>query len=391
MTSELQPCLPAVAADGDTADPERLGTGILPSQALRRFVQRRVLRAITPIDESQIQPASLDLRLGASAYRMRASFLPGADATVNEKIAQYAMHEVQLDDGAVLERGCVYVVRLEESVHLPRDYYCVGNPKSSVGRLDVFTRLIADGATEFDLVRTGYQGPLYAEISPLTFSIVVRRGSRLSQLRIKRGSPVFGRDARRRLHEQVLEPSSHDNRGIEPTLRGALPITINLRAHGGSNLIGYRARRHAPLLDIDRVGHYAPTDYWETITAADDGSLILDPDHFYVLASREAVAVPPDHAAEMVAYDTLFGEFRVHYAGFFDPGFGYGPSPEHGARAVLEVRSHDVPFMVEHGQLIGRLAFEPLAAQPDKTYGADIGSSYQRQGLALSKHFRTAP
>ncbi|HLI11066.1 MAG TPA: 2'-deoxycytidine 5'-triphosphate deaminase [Alphaproteobacteria bacterium] len=360
-------------------------TGILPYQALKELIRNKEIVAAAELTEAQIQPASIDLRLGNVAYRVRASFLPGEGFTVRDKIDLFGMHKIDLAQGAVLETGCVYIVPLLERAALSSRISGLANPKSSVGRLDIFTRLITDNATEFDRVPAGYEGPLYAEISPRTFSIVVRTGSRLNQLRLRRGSPAYSDaelyrlQAQQQLVDRALEPR-HVQRG--------LPVTVDLGGEAGQALIGFRAKKHADLIDLDKVGHYEPRDYWEPIFAARERAIILNPDDFYILASKEAVNVPPDHAAEMVAYDTLVGEFRVHYAGFFDPGFGHAAQGAQGTRAVLEVRSHDVPFMIEDGQLVGRLVYERLTDAPDKLYGAAIGSAYQRQGLQLSKQFK---
>ena len=358
--------------------------GVLPSQDIRRLVSKGSIRGIEAIVEEQIQPASLDLRLSSKAYRIRASFLPGRSANVEEKIAEFAMHEIDLQNGAVLEKGCVYLVQLMESLDLDKSTTALANPKSSVGRLDIFTRLITNHSGEFDRVQAGYRGPLYAEVAPLTFSVVVRKGDRLSQLRLKLGSPTLGEPGLADLHTKPAQQQPSD----EQPVRGALPITVDTRGQGKSALIGYKARKHAPLIDIGRIDYYDAQDYWEPIHAGRGFGLVLNPDDFYILASKEPVAVPPDHAGEMVAYDTLVGEFRVHYAGFFDPGFGDPGGGGAGSKAVLEVRSHEVPFMLEDGQIVGRLIYEKLAAPPDKLYGGNIGSSYQRQGLQLSKQFR---
>ena len=358
--------------------------GVLPSQDIRRLVSNGSIRGIEAIVEEQIQPASLDLRLSSKAYRIRASFLPGRSANVEEKIAEFAMHEIDLQNGAVLEKGCVYLVQLMESLDLDKSTTALANPKSSVGRLDIFTRLITNHSGEFDRVQAGYRGPLYAEVAPLTFSVVVRKGDRLSQLRLKHGSPTLGEPGLADLHTKPAQQQPSD----EQPVRGALPITVDTRGQGKSALIGYKARKHAPLIDIGRIDYYDAQDYWEPIHAGRGFGLVLNPDDFYILASKEPVAVPPDHAGEMVAYDTLVGEFRVHYAGFFDPGFGDPGGGGAGSKAVLEVRSHEVPFMLEDGQIVGRLIYEKLAAPPDKLYGGNIGSSYQRQGLQLSKQFR---
>jgi dCTP deaminase len=362
-------------------------TGLLPAQHLRALIEHsRELRALEPIQADQLQPASLDLRLGSRVYRVRASFLPGATAAVEDRIAALAMHEFPLDDaGAVLEKGCVYIVPLLESLALRKRTSAIANPKSSIGRIDVFTRLITDQGAEFDRVRANYQGPLYAEIAPRTFSILVRKGDRLNQIRIKRGTPPSSDDAMRRLNERdgLLEPALERD-----DIKRGIPITVDLAGAGPGSVIGYRARKHAGLIDLRRLRHYAPGDFWHVLRASEAGSLVLDPGEFYILASKEAVRVPADHAAEMLAYDTAMGEFRVHYAGFFDPGFGHVDAGGDGTRAVLEVRSHEVPFVLEDGQRVGRLVYERLIARPDRLYGAGIGSSYQRQGLALSKHFR---
>ncbi len=360
-------------------------TGILPSQGLRELIRDKAVLSTTPISDDQIQPASIDLRLDATAYRVRASFLPGEGATVRDKIDAFGMHEIDLRGGAVLERGCVYIVPLMESLRLGKRMYGAANPKSSTGRLDVFTRVIADHSPEFDRVEGPYKGPLYAEISPRAFSILVRRGSRLVQLRLRRGSPPPTDTALKRLHEEVGLVHSDD--GKEDIKRG-IAVTVDLSGGHTQGLVGYKARTHTDLIDIDKVGFYDPTHYWEPIPATREGTIILNPHEFYILASKESVTVPPDHAAEMAPFNPIHGEFRVHYAGFFDPGFGYAEAGGGGSRAVLEVRSYEVPFLLEDGQLVGRLLYERLTAVPDKLYGAGIGSSYQRQGLSLSKQFK---
>ncbi|MCD6074862.1 MAG: 2-deoxycytidine 5-triphosphate deaminase [Rhodospirillales bacterium] len=375
--------LPSSARRDDTALAEtEFSTGILPCQALAQCIATGEISAEQPIGPELIQPASLDLRLGTMAYRVRASFLPGAGNDVADKLAGFAMHSFPLTDGAVLEKGCVYIVPLLENLKLRARTGAMANPKSSTGRLDIFTRIITDGAEEFDRVATGYKGPLYAEISPRTFSVKVRTGSRLAQLRLRRGASTASDAATRRLHER-----SPLIAGGELDVESGVALSVDLAGDPKTRIVGYRAKRHTGVVDVDTVGGYAVADFWEPI-AAPDGHISLDPDDFYILASREAVAVPPDHAAEMRAYDTLVGEFRVHYAGFFDPGFGHDSAGGTGSRAVLEVRSHDVPFVLEHGQTVGRLIYERLTALPDRLYGQGIGSNYQAQGLKLSKHFR---
>jgi dCTP deaminase len=367
----------------------RFSTGILPSHVLKRLLDAGCeITASEPYLPGQIQPASLDLRLGPVAYRVRASFLPGPAATVADKLKTVFMHEVDLSDGAVLEAGCVYIVPLLERAAFSARISGGANPKSSTGRIDVFTRLITDYAPSFDRIEAGYHGPLYAEICPQTFPVLVRKGSRLNQLRIRHGSPQFTDTQLRRLHEIAPLVAIEDGTS-EPDIAGGLALSIDLK--GGADAgkrIGFRAKKHTGLIDVDKVGALDPADYWEPIEANIRGDMVLDPDEFYILVSRERVAIPPDHAAEMVPFNPLVGEFRVHYAGFFDPGFGYEPGKPPMARGVLEVRSREVPFILEHGQVIGRLVFERLTDPPPEGYGAGLGSNYQRQGLKLSKHFR---
>ena len=296
------------------------------------------------------------------------------------------MHKMDISNGGVLERGCVYVVRLLESVSLRHRVSAMGNPKSSTGRLDIFTRLITDKGTEFDRVREQYKGPLYAEISPRTFSVLVRKGSRLSQLRIRYGSPSTDDEKMRRLQQQFRLVDAEVS---EEDIQNGVPITVDVKGEKSGGIIGYKAKSHSGLIDIDKVRHYEVTDFWEPVHAPRHGGLVLDPADFYILASTGSVRVPATHAAEMIAYDTLVGEFRVHYAGFFDPGFGIPEAGGAGARAVLEVRSYEVPFVIEHGQIVGRLVYERLTSTPNRLYGRGAKSSYQRQGIALSKHFRT--
>lgn len=352
--------------------------GVIPSQGIEAMLAAGMIRTDIPPLPGQVQPASLDLRLGAVAYRVRASFLPGR-ASMDQRLADLGMHKIDLEGGAVLEKGCVYVVPLLESLALPDDMTAVANAKSTTGRLDLFTRLIIDRGIEFDRIEAGYAGPLYAEISPRSFSVLVRPGMRLNQIRFRRGSAIVEDIALRQLHE------AEKLVGGEAHISGGLAFSVDLDLQGP---VGWRAKPHTGLIDLDRIAHYDPADYWEAVTAQ-DGRIILDPGAFYILVSREAVHVPPDYAAEMAPYVAMVGEFRVHYAGFFDPGFGHEAAGGRGSRGVLEVRCHEAPFVLDHGQLVGRLVYERMAARPDILYGASLGSNYQGQGLKLSKHFRT--
>lgn len=360
------------------------GSGILPDRSIVKLTEAGHVRPAAAYADGQVQPASLDLRLGPQAYRVRASFLPGRETTVAERIDDLRLHTIDLTDGAVLETGCVYIVPLMESLALPADISATANPKSSTGRLDVFTRVIADRSRSFDQVSAGYEGPLYAEISPRTFPVLVRQGSRLSQIRFRRGDTLLDAAQLRALHERERLVD-----GDDADLTNGVAVGVDLSGEFAGGLIGYRAKRHTGLIDVDLRNGYDVAEFWEPMKARDDESLILDPNEFYILASKEAVQVPPDYAAEMVPFDPLVGEFRVHYAGFFDPGFGYAGAGGRGARAVLEVRSREVPFIIEHGQIVGRLVYEAMMARPDTLYGQGIGSNYQAQGLKLSKHFKS--
>jgi dCTP deaminase len=329
--------------------------GILPCQSIEALVATGAVVASKPFDADQVQPASIDLRLGARAWRVRASFLPGLGRKVADRIADVAMHELDLTAGAVLERGCVYIAEIAERLKLPADISARANPKSSTGRVDVFVRALTDHGPAFDDIAEGYEGPLYIEIAPQTFSVLVRAGTRLNQLRLRRGDP--------------------------PTL-SVRSISVDLTG----DLAGFRARRHAGVIDLDREDSHDPRDFWEPLEPR-HGELLLDPGEFYILASKEPIEIPVMEAAEMTPIDPAVGEFRVHYAGFFDPGFGAPETRSVGAKGVLEVRSHETPFLLEDGQVVARLVFQPLTERPARLYGEN-GSHYQRQGLKLSKHFR---
>jgi dCTP deaminase len=333
--------------------------GILPYQAIEALAAQGAITSQSLFAPDQIQPASLDLRLSDHAWRVRASFLPGPHRTVTDRIADVAMHRLNLASGAVLERGCVYIVELQERLRLPPGVAARANPKSSTGRVDVFVRLLTDRGVAFDDVAPGYDGPLYLEIAPQTFSVLVRPGTRLNQLRLKVGDPA------------VIEV-----RDVGVDLTG--PVA------------GFRARRHAGLIDLDKENGHDPRQFWEPMEPrlnAQGGELLLDPGEFYILASKQPIEIPALQAAEMTPIDPSVGEFRVHYAGFFDPGFGTEEALGQGSRAVLEVRSHETPFLLEDGQTVARLVYEPLTERPSRLYGFH-GSHYQQQGLKLSKHFR---
>ncbi len=378
MTKKRSPSRPESEGPIGTA----VKNGILPAQAIRAMISGAAVKLAAPLARGQLQPASIDLRLGARALRVRASFLPGPKGRVADKLKSLTLHEIDLTNGAVLETGCVYIVPLLESLALPETIAASTNPKSSTGRLDVFTRVIADGVTAFDQIPAGYKGPLYAEICPQTFPIVARMGSKLTQIRFRVGNPREDDAALTALHRRETLVS-----GGASDIHDGIALSVDL-VGDKAGLVGYRAKRHTGVVDVDAPGSCAVFDYWEPIHVRGEKRLVLDPDQFYILASKEAVHIPPTHAAEMMPFNPLVGEFRVHYAGFMDPGFGHAAAGGKGSRVVLEVRSHKVPFILDDGQIIGRLVYERMVEVPEILYGRDMGSNYQAQGLKLSKHFR---
>lgn len=354
-------------------------TGVLSDRQITQMVEEGAIGSTSPILKGQIQPASLDLRLGDKAYRVRASFLPGREKSVESRLAELTMHEITLTGGAVLEKGCVYVVPLMESLKLPQGMTGAASAKSSTGRLDLMTRVITDQGVEFDRIPEGYKGPLYAEICPQSFSVVAQPGQLLTQVIFRNGKTFLTDDELRDVHARTPIVSG------DPVISDGLGFSVDLQPESG-DLVGYRAKRHTGVVDLAQLNHYDPREYWEEVRTT-DGRIILDPGAFYILVSREAIAIPPDCAAEMAPYLAMVGEFRVHYAGFFDPGFGHAPAGGTGSRGVLEVRCHEAPFVLEHGQVVGRLVYERMSETPQTLYGTDIKSNYQGQGLKLSKHF----
>ncbi|MEM7731824.1 MAG: 2'-deoxycytidine 5'-triphosphate deaminase [Pseudomonadota bacterium] len=355
-------------------------SGVLASQQLRSMIDAGRITATSPVEDGQIQPASLDLRLGETAYRVRASFLAGASRTVADRLDDFEMHRIDLRGGAVLEKGCVYVVPLLESLDLPAGMSGAASAKSSIGRLDLLTRIITDHGTEFDRIPEAYTGPLYVEICPQSFSVIAQTGQMLNQVIFRNGLTVIDDAELAALHADTPIVSG------EAVISGGLGFSVDLKPASGT-LVGYRAKPHTGVIDLSKLAHYDPKDFWEEVHT-DDGWIILDPGAFYILVSREAIVIPPSHAAEMVPYVAMVGEFRVHYAGFFDPGFGWAAAGGTGSRGVLEVRCHEAPFVLEHGQIVGRLVYEKMDEEPEQLYGADIASNYQGQGLKLSKHFK---
>ncbi|SPE35158.1 2'-deoxycytidine 5'-triphosphate deaminase [Candidatus Sulfotelmatobacter sp. SbA7] len=366
----------------------------MPWQEIKRMVENGQISASPEVPESQIQPASIDLRLGKEAYRVQASFLRGRSATLLTKVQELLDSTIDLTQAMppLLEPGVVYIIPLLERLRLPNDVQGIANPKSTTGRLDVFTRLITEHGDQFDRVPKGYKGLLYVEVSSRTFPIRVRAGMKLNQLRFVRGNsldPIRNGELRQLAKEQHL---LYDSEGRPTTDRigEGIELTVDLEGDNNKSVVAYRAKDSPRAIELDKVDHYDPADYWEAIPRPRQGHIILAKGGFYLLASKGRVSVPLDHAAEMMAHDPSLGEFRVHYAGFFDPGFGYGSKKGEicGTKAVLEVRAYEVPILLEDDDVVGRLHYYPMAAIPDKVYGTSIGSSYQQQGLALSKQFK---
>lgn len=355
-------------------------TGVLPDHAIQQLIDRGAIAADMPIADGQVQPASLDLRLGTVAYRVRASFLPGPNRTITTRLADFEMHRIDLTNGAVLEKGAVYVVPLMERLALPTGMTAAASAKSSIGRLDLLTRIITDYGIEFDRVPDGYTGPLYVEICPGSFSVLVQPGQMVNQIIFRLGQTALPDRDLMALHANTPIVSG------DAVISDGLGFSVDLRPEQG-NLVGYRAKPHTGVIDLSKRAYYEPAEFWEPVHS-DTGWIILDPGAFYILVSQEAITIPPAYAAEMAPYLAMVGEFRVHYAGFFDPGFGYAAAGGQGSRGVLEVRCHEAPFVLEHGQVVGRLIYEHMTEIPTQLYGAGISSNYQGQGLKLSKHFK---
>ena len=352
--------------------------GVLPSQEIKKLINVKNIKSLDrEINVTQIQPSSLDLTLSDKAWRIGASFLPGKNCKVEQILSDVAMYEVGLGRTTVFEKGCLYLVKLNETLNLDSETYGSANAKSSSGRIDLFIRLLSDYSDEFDNIKTGYSGNLYAEIQPKSFSVGVKEGLSLNQIRFKKG------DVKLQDSELFELQNLYSLVDTNPDINDGLGFSISLQSFD-SDVVGYKARANAPVINLSKIGYYETLDYWEEIRT-DNASLILNPNDFYILNSRESVKIPSGYAAEMLPYLAKIGEFRVHYAGFFDPGFG--AEKECISKAVLEVRCHEAPFRLEHGQPVGRLIFEKMLCEPEIIYGSGINSNYQGQKLKLSKHF----
>lgn len=375
--------------------------GILPYQHLKQLITQGTIRADFPLEDLQLQPASLDLRLGTKAYRLLSSFLPEqSDITSRLNVLDFyqsdlVMYEMDLTEGAILERGHVYLIPLLEQLRLPKTLRARSNPKSTTGRLDVFTRVVTDLNTGFDEIRPGYHGPLYLEVVPRSFTIKVQTGQTLNQIRIIQGNATVS-DAKLQNTHATSPLLYHNVRRKKPILNQAIRtdrgLFLRIDLHGSDQtrkpIVGYRAKKNSHVIDLSKVAHYAAKDFWEPLQRQKNDSLLLEPEEFYILSSKERIRVPPEYAAEMVAYEAACGELRTHYAGFFDPGFGFGKGELNGTQVVLEVRPHDVPFLIHDGQTFFKVVYERMRQSPIQLYGSALGSSYQRQALTLSKHFK---
>jgi dCTP deaminase len=388
VTSERSTAEPAAPG----AAPHSTPAGVLPAQEVREAIAREwITSGPFRIEPDAVQPASLDLRLGDTAWALRCSFLPDRDSTVEEKVRDLAFQTVDLRDGATLERDRPYLVPLVEELRLPPDLRAKANPKSSTGRLDVFTRVITDRNHRFDEIMPGYQGRLYLEVVPRSFAVQVKAGLALNQLRLVRGNARLADEDLLTVHAEfpLLYADAHPLRESEMSLADGLFLSLDVSGPS-ERIVGYRAKKNSLPIDLSQIRRYQWRDFWDPVYPEAGGRIVLEPEIFYLLLSAEGVSIPPQYAAEMLAYDPTAGELRTHYAGFFDPGFGYcaaGGRRRHGSRAALEVRARDVPFMVEHRQPVCKLAFERMSAPPDVLYGEQIGSNYQGQESMLSKHF----
>ncbi len=363
-------------------------TGVLPSQDIRKFVACGFIKSQgEPIEENQIQPASLDLRLGKKAYEIEGSFLPSPFKKVEGYIRKFSKKTLNLKNKALLERGKVYLAEVQEVFYLPKEIWAKANPKSSIGRLDIFVRLVFDFASQFDILPPGYKGKVWVEITPHSFPVIVKEGLKLNQIRFKRGNPPFADSTLLELYEKDMLLELKEISEALPQIQQGLKISARLKAKDPKEVIGYRAKETLEPIDLTKVAYYEPDKFWDKIYSSPKG-LFLEPGKFYILSSREKIKVPPNFAAEMIAYCPEVGEFRAHYAGFFDPGFGFGKGEVKGARVVLEVRPHSVPFWLQDGQIIGKIKYERLLVLPDKVYNPNIGSFYQAQDLSLSKYFK---
>ena len=364
--------------------------GTLPIQRLKQLIGEGGIKASVPIQDKQLQPASMDLRLGNKAYRVRSSFLPQR-RRVDELLNELFMYEIDLDENGILEKKNVYLIPLIEELYLPLEINGKTNPKSTTGRLDIFTRVITDGGYRFDEISQGYSGRLYLEVFPRSFTIKVKTGQSLNQLRLFDGREQVEDDDLREVcqtHTLLFDDAGVPVPAGSAIIRDGLHMRVDLKGHASNGVIGFKAKKNSSIIDLSKTGGHLASEYWEPIQAPKEGFLILEPEEFYIFASKEKVRVPLEYAAEMIEFDAGSGELRTHYAGFFDSGFGYGHGEVRGTRSVLEVRPHDVPFRIEDGQVFFKIRYEKMAGQPQISYGKEIGSHYYAQELALSKHFK---
>ena len=329
---------------------------------------------------SQIQPSSLDLTLSEECYEIEASFL-SPNHNIRDKLNNIINKKIDLNEVYIFKKNITYIVRLNEKLNLKNDIFGKCNPKSSTGRLDIFCRAILNFSDEYEKIPLNYNGEIFLEITPRSFNIALIKGDSLNQMRL-----IYQN------HDYVDDESLHNFHNIDPIIfdefgntnvadiSSGLKISVDLKKINKTS--AYIAKDNAPVLHYDKINSHKVADFWDTIKTKDD-YLIIKPGKFYILKSKQKIRIPKTMAGEMKPYDTGIGDFRVHYAGFFDPGFG----DPFGSYAVLEVKTNEVPFILNDGQVIAKIQYEKLNKETKVVYGSNIKSNYQNQELALSKHF----
>ncbi|MBI29421.1 MAG: 2'-deoxycytidine 5'-triphosphate deaminase [Pelagibacteraceae bacterium] len=362
---------------------KEIKNGALAYQNYKFLIENNIINSNNRIPDESIQPASIDLRLGNFAYRVSSSFLT-INKTVEDRIKNFIIDKIDISQGHLFKKNQIYIVEVQESLNLDSKLSGKCNPKSSTGRLDILSRVISDYSSEYEVIKPGYKGKIYLEITSKTFNIVFTEGDKLSQLRLRKNNIVTTND-RELIGLHKLSPLLYNknHKAIKPLINNGLKITAAV--FNDDEPIAYKAKKDSPEIFFNKLRFHNKKDYWVSINKTKKNSLIIEPNEFYILKSKEKIKISRNLAAEMIPYDSEIGEFRAHYAGFFDPGFG---NEMKGSHAVLEIKTYEVPFAVEDGQIIARLIFEKLAEEPTKIYGEGIKSNYQNQGLALSKHFR---
>ncbi len=329
------------------------------------------------IDQNQIQPASLDLSLSEECYEIKHSFL-SHKTTVRRKLKDLIIKKINLNKEFIFKKDKTYIVKLNESLNLKNNIFGHCNPKSSTGRLDIFCRTIVDFAEEYEKIPNNYQGEIFLEITSRSFDVAFKKGNCLNQLRLIMGNQYYLSDEQLKKIKTKLKITNFKKNTLK--INNGVKISVDL---SNSKTIAYVAKNNTPVLKFSKIKSHKINDFWKAIKNIDN-SLLIEKNKFYILKSKEKVIIPDNLAGEMIPYDTGIGDFRAHYAGFFDPGFGM----PNGTYAVLEVKTNEIPFLLEDGQTIARIKYEKLNKNSNIVYGKDIKSNYQNQGLKLSKHFK---